>query len=189
MKEASLAGRLAHPHIVSIFEAVVRDDDGYVAMEYVPGGNLLRYTKSDALLPVNDVVQIGFKSCSALDYAFRQGIVHRDIKPANILIADGTNIKVADFGSALLRAVDLPQEDRISRHAELHVPGAGFGQGADTVQRHVCDGRGALRAVDRPGAVCREHRGGIVPQDRAGRARAAERRAQLGSIQRWTRSS
>jgi eukaryotic-like serine/threonine-protein kinase len=113
MKEASLAGRLAHPHIVSIFEAMVRDDDGFVAMEYVPGGNLLRYTKPDALLPVNDVVQIGFKSCSALDYAFRQGIVHRDIKPANILIADGTNIKLADFGCALLRTVDSPQEDRI----------------------------------------------------------------------------
>src|SRR5262245_22190226 len=70
MKEAALAGRLDHPHIVSIFEAVVRDDDGYVVMEYVPGGNLLPHTRSDALLPVNDVIQIGFKSCSALDYAF-----------------------------------------------------------------------------------------------------------------------
>ncbi|HKA43322.1 MAG TPA: serine/threonine-protein kinase [Burkholderiales bacterium] len=112
MKEASLAGTLAHPHIISIFEAMVREDDGYVAMEYVPGGNLLRHTKPDALLPVSDVIQIGFKSCSALDYAFRRGIVHRDIKPANILIVDGTNIKVADFGSALLRAVDAPS-DRI----------------------------------------------------------------------------
>jgi serine/threonine protein kinase len=112
MKEASLAGRLAHPHIISIFEAMMQDDGGYVAMEYVPGGNLLPHTKSDALLPVNDVIEIGFKSCSALDYAFRQGIVHRDIKPANILIVDGTNIKLADFGVALLRTVDVPS-DRI----------------------------------------------------------------------------
>ena len=107
MKEASLAGRLDHPHIISIFEAVVREDDGYVVMEYVPGGNLLPHTRSDTLLPVNDVIQIGFKSCSALDYAFRQGIVHRDIKPANILIVEGTNIKVADFGAALLRTAEL----------------------------------------------------------------------------------
>jgi serine/threonine protein kinase len=102
MNEAALAGRLAHPHIASIYEAVMHEDTGYIAMEYVPGGNLLRFTRPDALLPVEDVVQIGFKSCSALDYAFRQGIVHRDIKPANILVADGTNIKVADFGAALL---------------------------------------------------------------------------------------
>src|SRR4030095_10030537 len=112
MREASLAGRLDHPHIISIYEAVVNDETGYVAMEYVPGGNLNTHTSPQTLLPVNDVIQIGFKSCSALDYAFRQGIVHRDIKPANILFVEGTNIKLADFGSALLKAVDLPP-DRI----------------------------------------------------------------------------
>ena len=111
LKEASLAGRLDHPHIVSIFEAVMQDDQGYVAMEYVPGGNLHHHTKRD-LLPVSDVVEIGFKSCSALDYAFRRGIVHRDLKPANLLIVEGTNIKVADFGAALLQSVDAPP-DRI----------------------------------------------------------------------------
>ena len=104
MNEAALAGRLSHPHITSIYEAVMHGDTGYVAMEYVPGGNLFRFTKPDALLPVESVIEIGFKSCSALDYAFRQGIVHRDIKPANILVVQGTHIKVADFGAALLRS-------------------------------------------------------------------------------------
>lgn len=110
MNEAALAGRLAHPHIVSILEAVMGDESGYVAMEYVPGGNLSRFTKPESLLPVDDVVQLGFKSCSALDYAFRQGIVHRDIKPANILVAQGTNIKVADFGAALLKTGQSTQD-------------------------------------------------------------------------------
>ena len=110
MNEATLAGKLAHPHIVSIFEAVMQEDSGYVAMEYVPGGNLARFTKPEGLLPVEDVIQIGFKSCSALDYAFRQGIVHRDIKPANILVVEGTNIKVADFGAALLKTAESTQE-------------------------------------------------------------------------------
>jgi len=68
---------------------------------------LLKFTQPDGLLPVNDVIQMGFKSCSALDYAFRQGIIHRDIKPANLLVAEGTNIKVADFGAALLRTAEL----------------------------------------------------------------------------------
>ena len=108
MNEAALAGKLQHPHIVAIYEAVMHGDTGYVAMEYVAGGNLLPLTKPEGLLPVNDAIQIGFKSCSALDYAFRQGIIHRDIKPANILVSQGTNIKVADFGSALLRTAEAP---------------------------------------------------------------------------------
>jgi eukaryotic-like serine/threonine-protein kinase len=110
MNEAALAGRLSHPHIVSIFEAVMQDDSGYVAMEYVAGGNLLKFTQPDGLLSVEEIIEIGFKSCSALDYAFRQGIIHRDIKPANILVVAGTSIKVTDFGSALLKGSEAPTD-------------------------------------------------------------------------------
>lgn len=102
MNEASLAGKLTHPHIASILEASVNKDSGYIAIEYVPGGNLSQYTVPGSLLSPEDAIQIAFKSCGALDYAFRQGIVHRDIKPANILVVSGTNIKVADFGAAYL---------------------------------------------------------------------------------------
>ena len=101
--EASLAGKLKHPHIVSILDAVVGEDSGYVAMELVTGGDLSAHTAPDRLLPVGDVLQIGFKCCGALDYAFREGIVHRDIKPANIMRAGGTVVKIADFGAAYLR--------------------------------------------------------------------------------------
>ena len=104
MTEASLAGKLSHPHIASIFEASVSEDSGYIALEYVPGGDLLQFTKPGQLLSVEDAIQVAFKCCGALDYAFRQGIVHRDIKPANIMVVSGTNIKVADFGAAYLRS-------------------------------------------------------------------------------------
>ena len=110
MNEASLAGKLAHPHIVAIYEAVMQEDSGYVAMEYVPGGSLAQFTKPGNLLAMEDVIQIGFKFCGALDYAFRQGIVHRDIKPANILVVQGTNIKIADFGAAMLRTSQATQD-------------------------------------------------------------------------------
>lgn len=102
MNEASLAGKLNHPHIASILEASVSENSGYIAIEYVPGGDLSQYTMPGKLLPPDDAIQIAFKCCGALDYAFRQGIVHRDIKPANILVVSGTNIKVADFGAAYL---------------------------------------------------------------------------------------
>jgi len=103
LNEASLAGKLKHPHIVSILDAVVGADSGYIAMELVTGGDLVRHTRPEALLPVADVLQIGFKVCGALDYAFKEGIVHRDIKPANIMLARGTDVKIADFGAAYLR--------------------------------------------------------------------------------------
>jgi len=101
--EASLAGKLKHPHIVTIYDAVVEENSGHIAMELVTGGDLSRHAQPDCLLPIGDVLQIGFKCCGALDYAFREGIVHRDIKPANIMIAQGTNVKIADFGAAFLR--------------------------------------------------------------------------------------
>ena len=108
MNEAALAGRILHPHIATILEASVdAESGGYIAIEYVAGGDLSQFTTADRLLPVEDAIEIAFKCCGALDYAFRQGIVHRDIKPANIMVASGTNIKVADFGAAcLLQAQD-----------------------------------------------------------------------------------
>ena len=107
--EASLAGKLKHPHIVGILDAVVGEDSGYIAMELVTGGDLSAHTAPDRLLPIADVLQIGFKCCGALDYAFHEGIVHRDIKPANIMIGRGTDVKIADFGAAYLRKTQAVQ--------------------------------------------------------------------------------
>lgn len=101
LNEAALAGRLAHPHVVSILEASVTETSGHVVMEYVPGGSLVRHTYHDNLLPVADVLQIVYKCCGALDYAFSQGIIHRDIKPGNIMVVSGSNVKITDFGNAV----------------------------------------------------------------------------------------
>jgi len=108
--EVSLAGELAHPHIVSILEASVSDDAGYVAMEYVPGGNLVRFTYPDALLPIANILQLIFKCCGALDYAYRQGIIHRDIKPENLMLVSGTEVKIADFGASIFYKAQVTQK-------------------------------------------------------------------------------
>jgi eukaryotic-like serine/threonine-protein kinase len=109
LSEASLVGQLQHPHIAGILDAYADQDVSYVAMEYVPGGNLLPHTNASVLLPVADVIEIAFKASGALDYAFRQGIVHRDIKPANMLLDHGTEVKLVDFGAAFLRNSDRTQ--------------------------------------------------------------------------------
>ena len=107
--EASLAGKLRHPHIVAILDAVVQEDSGYIAMEYVRGGDLSRHVTAGNLLPVSDVLQIAFKCCGALEYASKEGIIHRDIKPANLMIAEGTDVKISDFGAAYLRKSQVVQ--------------------------------------------------------------------------------
>ncbi len=103
LNEASLVGKLDHPHIVQIYDAVVADNLSYIVMEYVPGGTLEAHARKDALLPVERVIEIVFKCTRALDYAFRLGITHRDIKPANILISPVSDIKISDFGAAITR--------------------------------------------------------------------------------------
>ena len=109
VQEASLAGKLRHPHIVAILDAVVSEESGHIAMELVTGGDLSTHTAPDKLLSVADVLQIGFKCCGALEYAAKEGIVHRDIKPANIMIAALTEVKIADFGAAYLKKSQVVQ--------------------------------------------------------------------------------
>lgn len=110
MTEASLAGKLMHPHIVQIFDAVLAEDQSYIVMEYVKGGTLEPFCTPSTLLAVDRVVEIIFKCTRALDYAFRAGITHRDIKPANILLVNAGDsaerasgdIKISDFGAAMM---------------------------------------------------------------------------------------
>ena len=109
MNEASLAGRLSHPHIACILEASIDEKSGYIAVEYVPGGDLSRAVLPEGLLRSDEVFEIAFKCCGALDYAYRQGIIHRDIKPANLMRAEGTSIKIVDFGAALLSSAQHTQ--------------------------------------------------------------------------------
>jgi CRP-like cAMP-binding protein len=98
--EASLAGKLNHPHIVEIYDAVVEPDHSYLVMEYVPGTTLEAHASMSTLLPLHKVVEIIFKSIRALEYAYQHGIIHRDIKPGNILLSEKGETKVSDFGAS-----------------------------------------------------------------------------------------
>jgi len=107
--EASLAGRLDHPHIVGIYDAARGADNTYIVMEYVEGETLEKYALADNLLPVERVVEIVFKCALALDFASRNGVIHRDIKPANIMLGRDGDVKIADFGAAVLAKSDQTQ--------------------------------------------------------------------------------
>ena len=100
-REAETAGRLNHPNIVTIYDAGEEQDLAYIAMEFLKGEDLARYTKPDQLLPLATALDIISKCAAALDYAHGYNVVHRDIKPANIMYdPDSGSMKVTDFGIA-----------------------------------------------------------------------------------------
>ena len=111
--EASLAGKLRHPHIVSIFDAGVDKQDGkdlrYLVMEVVEGTSLQPHCDPASLVTPATAAQIAYKCCRALEYANSVGVVHRDIKPANIMLRPNFDIKVSDFGAAQLARSDTTQ--------------------------------------------------------------------------------
>jgi serine/threonine protein kinase len=109
LTEAKLAGKLQHPHICQIYDAVADEKLHYLVMEYVDGGTLEKYCTPDALLRVERAVEVVFKCTRALDFAHKLGVTHRDIKPANILHASETDVKISDFGAALIASGETTQ--------------------------------------------------------------------------------
>ncbi|HEX2567180.1 MAG TPA: serine/threonine-protein kinase [Burkholderiales bacterium] len=122
--EASLAGKLRHPHIVSILDAGVDDLSGadpvrYLVMELVEGAALTKYCEPRELLEPARVLEIAYKCCKALEFANQLGVVHRDIKPANILVDSELDIKVSDFGAAQLARADVTQVSGVGSPAYM----------------------------------------------------------------------
>jgi eukaryotic-like serine/threonine-protein kinase len=121
--EAALVGRLQHPNVVQIFDAVADTQAPYIVMEYVDGNTLRPYCRADRLQALELIVELGFKCAMALGYVYRQGLIHRDVKPANILavLSDGsiTDIKITDFGSVLNMRSDVTQVYRVGSLAYM----------------------------------------------------------------------
>ncbi len=122
--EAALAGKLRHPHIVSILDAGVEDLSGmeplrYLVMEVVEGDPLSRYCDRDALLDPVRIVGVVYKISKALEFANSVGVVHRDIKPANIMVHGDFDIKVSDFGAAQLARSDITQVSGVGSPAYM----------------------------------------------------------------------
>ncbi len=121
--EAALVGKLQHPNVVQIFDAVDDPLQPYLVMEYVPGVTLRRFCRPDGLLALDQIVEIGFKCAMALAYVAKRGLIHRDVKPANILAVVAneqiTDIKITDFGSAFDQRSDSTQVFRVGSLAYM----------------------------------------------------------------------
>lgn len=122
--EAALVGRLQHPNVVQILDAVPDPHMPFLVMELVPGGTMREWCRPDHLLPLEQVIELGFKCAMALGYVFRQGLIHRDVKPANLLTlldehGQVVDVKVSDFGSVLNMDSEMTQVHRVGSLAYM----------------------------------------------------------------------
>ncbi len=115
-REAQAAGRLNHPHIVSIYEygedaeaAAGGAPIAFIAMEYIKGRELRDYFEANERFPLQEVERIMTEMLDALAHAHENGVTHRDMKPANVILLDKGAVKVADFGIARLETSELTQ--------------------------------------------------------------------------------
>lgn len=100
-REATIAAKLNHDHIISIYD---RGEVGgllYIATEYATEGTLEDYLRrKEGVLSRSEVRNFVQQIAEALDFAHTNGIIHRDVKPSNILLSYNNRIKLADFGIA-----------------------------------------------------------------------------------------
>ena len=113
--EAKMVGRMQHPNIVPIFDAGEEDGRRYVVTEHVHGARTLSaYCRAGSLLPIDQVVSIIYKCAKALHYAHSRGVVHRDIKPSNILLTQDGDVRIVDFGIALVADSDISRLEGVA---------------------------------------------------------------------------
>ena len=115
LSEAHLVGMLQHPYVLPIFDAGEANGRCYIVSEYVHHARTLTtYCRPDNLLPLNDVIEIIFKSAKAMHYAHTRGVIHRDIKPSNILLTQEGEVRIIDFGIALVSDADISRIEGIA---------------------------------------------------------------------------
>lgn len=103
-REARLAARLNHPHVVAVYDLITEDDVQWLVMEYVEGTTLSALVQREGALPPEAAARILQQAADALAAAHAAGIVHRDVKPSNILVTPDGQVKLSDFGIARAEA-------------------------------------------------------------------------------------
>src|SRR5579859_6795907 len=103
-REAEIGNRLHHPHVQQLLNTGEKRSEEYLVVEYIKGQTLRAVLEECAPNPLSvaEATRITLQICDALAYCHEKGIFHRDIKPENIMVQEDGNIKIIDFGIALL---------------------------------------------------------------------------------------
>jgi formylglycine-generating enzyme required for sulfatase activity/tRNA A-37 threonylcarbamoyl transferase component Bud32 len=99
-REVQAAAKLAHPNIVTAYDAEQAGDLHYLVMEFVPGQSLAEVLQKKGPLPVVPACHYARQAALGLQHAHERGMVHRDIKPHNLMLTPKGQVKILDFGLA-----------------------------------------------------------------------------------------
>ena len=101
-----------HPNVIRLNDYVSAADVCYLAMEYADGGDLRALLEArNAPFTLDESMQLCIEILKGLEAIHRSGVIHRDIKPENILLSGHNNVKIADFGVAVLPVSGLNDDD------------------------------------------------------------------------------
>jgi serine/threonine protein kinase len=103
-REARIAARVNHPHVVAVFDLVQEGDQKWLVMEYVEGMTLADHIQASGRLTPSEAAPLLAQAAEALTAAHEAGVVHRDVKPSNILVTPEGQVKLSDFGIARAEA-------------------------------------------------------------------------------------
>ncbi|MFC2160168.1 protein kinase [Acidobacteriota bacterium] len=98
--ELTTARKIAHRNVCRMFDLGEEKGQHFITMEYVSGGDLKRFIRRSEQLSIGKVISIAKQICDGLSEAHTLGVIHRDLKPNNIMIDDGGNVRIMDFGIA-----------------------------------------------------------------------------------------
>ena len=126
-RELLLARQVTHPNVVRIHDLGEVNGIKYITMPFIDGADLATILKDETKLPVDRVLRMARGMVSGLVAAHGAGVIHRDLKPANIMIGQGDEPTIMDFGIA--RSAGGPElapkigsailPDKISRTAAI----------------------------------------------------------------------
>jgi serine/threonine protein kinase len=105
-RDAQAAGALGHPNIAAVLGVGEHEGQTWVATEFVPGVSLAQVLRSHAPMPIERVLDVWRQLCEGLAHAHREGVFHLDLKPADVRITPAGEVKVVDFGSWHLKALE-----------------------------------------------------------------------------------
>ena len=166
-------------NILPIYDAGEENGHCYIVTEHVHGARTLAaYCRPDNLLRIDDTVEIMFKCAKALHYAHSRGVIHRDVKPCNIMLTQDSDVRIIDFGIALVRGFGHLTHRGHRRQPLLHVSRAGAELRAHQPLRSVFARRGDVRAADRLAPVPRRQPAEAAAPDRVRDAAADPHAAQ-----------
>ncbi|KAL8701603.1 MAG: hypothetical protein Q9201_004824 [Fulgogasparrea decipioides] len=107
-REVIIMKLIEHPNIIGLYDVWENRGELYLVLEYVEGGELFDHISTYGQLPEHEAVRLFRQVISGLSYCHRFNICHRDLKPENILLDNDRNVKLADFGMAVLQPADAP---------------------------------------------------------------------------------